>query len=57
MADPSTYEKRGAARWAKCPSCDEWVHVSETILAMATVPLRCPGCEHVFPASEAVEIV
>lgn len=56
MTDQSAYEKRGAARWAKCPNCGSWVHVSEAILQIANVPLYCPDCEHRFPPSEAAEI-
>lgn len=55
MANQSSSEKQGAARWAKCPSCDEWVHVSEGMLAMPTIELYCPSCEHRFAADDAAE--
>lgn len=57
MSNASTGEKQGAARWAKCPNCDGWVHVSDALLSLGTVDLHCPACEHDFPPRDAAETV
>ena len=57
MGNGSSAEKQGAARWAKCPNCANWVHVAAPLLERGDVDLFCPSCEHRFPPAEAAETV
>jgi hypothetical protein len=57
MAEPSSMEKHGAARWARCPGCAAWVHVSQAILDAPEIDLHCPACERRFPSEESPEVI
>lgn len=51
------WEKSGNTSWVQCPTCADWFHVSEGVLAAADTPMHCPHCHDEFTADKAARVV
>ncbi|MBM3502464.1 MAG: hypothetical protein FJX65_01185 [Alphaproteobacteria bacterium] len=50
-------EKRGNTTWVSCPSCKEWFHTTEDLIARGTIALHCPHCHHEFLPEKSPRLI
>ena len=54
---PPWLEKHGNIPWICCCSCEEWFHVSMSLLQADQIKLHCPHCGGKYKLEEPKQLV